>query len=234
MWPRGEDPDVMLRRRLGAALLHWWEPRPELVGEDGFVDSITALAGDADFANGTSGVTWISSGGPVGRPYIELSSATACIEALPTWPTSRVALYVVQKFSSAAVDQTAFITRASTGSGPTRHVVMRPAAGQYYGAMRFSTGVVGVTSGTADANWHAWSLRPLATGASWRKDGVEMNPTFAQSDTMQGGGCAQIGAFGAGSGGSWACSMLVDLATDPSARNQAVADYIFQRFGLRA
>jgi hypothetical protein len=234
LWPRGADPDVVLRQRLGPALLHWWEPRAELVTKSGSnVTDIVALNG-TNFAGGTGALT-LNTGGPGGRPFIAIGAATAYIEALSVWSTGRVACYSVMKFSSpsGAVDETAFGTFASTGATPRRHHVSRLAAGQYQGAMRFTTGVVGVVAGVADANWHAWSLRPLATGASWKKDGVEMSPTFAQSDTMQSGGATTIGsADGVSSGGGWAFGMLVDLATDPIVRDQAVADYVFQRFGM--
>lgn len=229
------DPDALLRQRLGAALLHWWEPRRELVNEDGNLSAMAALAGGADFVNSTSGVQYIASGGPGGRPYISLLNSTAFIQAPASYSTGRVALYSVLKFSGTAAVQNVFSMHATMGlpTGNVRLAVSQTVTGQYNASVRFTSGVVGVASGTADASWHAWSIRPLATGASWRKDGVEMSPTLASTDTVSGGACAQIGHGEGGAGGSWACSMLVDLATDPIVRDQAVADYVWQRFKLK-
>lgn len=242
MWPRGEDPDVTLRRRLGSALLYWWEPRAELVTKSGSnVTGIVALAGGANFALGSGALVWTPSG-PGGRPFIAIADGSNVIEA-PTVSipeATRSALYTVVRFSGTALTQHAFVTRAVAGTPPTggtsgtqRLKVYQNASGQFGGLARFTGGTQNLAaSGASDANWHAWSIRPLAAGASWRKDGAEVSPTFASTDPISVQGTAQIGQGDGASGGDWACSLLVDVTTNPTAIDQAVRDYIFQRFGL--
>jgi hypothetical protein len=174
-----------------------------------------------------------------------IGSGTAVIEAPDVLIIGRPGVYSLLRFSGTALAQMAFATRSGDGTPPTggvtataRQTVFQNASGQFVAACRFAGATAATQTlvvGPSDSNWHAWAIRMLATGGSCTKDGVEVSPTFTSSDVSNTVASAQLGQGDpSSSGGDWACTIIVELGVDPVPVNQAVRDYIRQRFGMAA
>lgn len=223
---------------LGAGLLHFWEP--DYAGTTFSGADVATLAdskGSATMAWERGSPVWESAGAPTGRPCIHLSvGATQLLANGVSIATGhRVGLYVVAKTTGAA-NTVQVAARAVDGiSGAARAFVGGTNASSKFRCLCAFTGGTQDAASTvaADTNWHLFALRPLSTGASTTRDGVEQVPTFTGSDTVLEIETVLIGHTTLAAG-RVAMVLAVDLSTDAVARDAAIRAYVNSRFGLAA
>lgn len=228
----GIATDNALRISLGPALLHWWEPRLELVTLSGSdVNTIAPLAGDAALSARVGSVPLVTSGGPADRPYVALplAGSNRLSGALNISGSNRVGLYTVVRFNGtfAGSAYVAFATRTGGGNTCLGHQT-DTASNAFSASMRFTSGGQTGTSPFI-AGFHLLSSLPLGTGASLRVDNVPFTTNVTGNNPIQDQMSVELGHAGL-SGGDWAGSLLVDLSNDEAARDLAVRNYVGHRF----
>lgn len=212
----------------GGSALHAWVPEFAVTTFNGSnVSAIKDQWGAADMAQGTAAnqPPWLATGGPHGRPTINLGSTTSrfLTATLPGYAAgNRVCIYAV--------------TKQALGDGAQAYLdTPADAIGFYTGAANFALFVdydVGASfnaefsAPTFDTNWHIHALRPLASGSLSQIDGANT------TDNPVGDGLVEINRAIIGSqyalfcGGRVAGLFLVNNATaakDTYLRNRLAA-----------
>jgi hypothetical protein len=225
---------------LGAALLHWWEPRAAAVTLNGSNISASAklVGGGPALSQGTAGnqPAWVNDGsGPGGRPVVHLHDSVRRMTAALTELAAghRTGVYAVVSHSTADADRFA-TTLHHTAPTTAHHFYSRNAASPQGLKMfaDFTTGTdFNATVNDFVAGYVLRSFRPLATGARG-----EINGTLAAVQPSNTNGLLAADRFTLGHPAATGADVriaAVILTTEPvTAVDTAVKAYVAARFGL--
>lgn len=229
-------PFMTLVAALGANLRHFWKPDVgQVILSGANVGTLVDAVVSANMALYSGSPVWQATSGPNGTPCINLSSSDALMfaDGVSIATGHRVGMYLVGQSSLTANTITCGARATDGPTGSARGFLSgNNAAGKFRAYCAFTGGVQDIpTTAAADASWHLFASRPLATGASATRDGAEHLPSFTGTDTCLEIETIQIGHASLAAGKA-AMLLAVDLSTNAAAIDAAIITYVQSVFAL--